>query len=226
MSKKFCINCGNLLNPGATKYCSIACQKDYEYKQRVNQWKEGLLPGYSGTKISPFLRKYMLEKVGYKCEICNWGIKNPFNGNLPLEIHHIDGDYTNCKEENLQVLCPNCHSLTDNYKGMNRDSKREGRDKYLNRKKPTGFCIDCGKEVFYGSIRCKDCETKRRTIPFDKMEVTREELKNLIRTKPFTQIAKDYDVSDNAIRKWCDKFNLPRTKKEINSYSDSEWENI
>ena len=55
---------------------------------------------------------------------------------------------------------------------------------------------------------------------------SREELKKLIRQKPFLQIGKQYEVSDNAIRKWCDFYNLPRTKKEINSYSDEEWEKL
>ena len=58
------------------------------------------------------------------------------------------------------------------------------------------------------------------------MPITREELKKLIRTQPFTQIAKQYQVTDNAIKKWCDKFNLPRTKKEIKTYSDEDWKNI
>ena len=53
---------------------------------------------------------------------------------------------------------------------------------------------------------------------------SRDELKTLIRTMPFTQISVRYNVSDNTIRKWCDAENLPRTKKEINSYSDAQWE--
>ena len=48
----------------------------------------------------------------------------------------------------------------------------------------------------------------------------------MIRSKPFTQIGKQFGVTDNTIRKWCDVENLPRTKQEINSYSDIEWENI
>lgn len=54
--------------------------------------------------------------------------------------------------------------------------------------------------------------------------ISREELKNLIRTKTFIYIGEQYGVSDNAVRKWCDKYNLPRTKKEINTYSDKEWD--
>lgn len=48
----------------------------------------------------------------------------------------------------------------------------------------------------------------------------------MIRTMPFTMIAKEYNVSDNAIRKWCDSYNLPRRKADINNFTDEEWENI
>ena len=44
----------------------------------------------------------------------------------------------------------------------------------------------------------------------------------MIRTIPFTKIGKKYDVSDNAIRKWCDNYNLPRLVKEIKKYSEEE----
>ena len=37
----------------------------------------------------------------------------------------------------------------------------------------------------------------------------------MIKTESFTSIAKKFGVSDNAIRKWCDRYNLPRTKREI-----------
>lgn len=44
---------------------------------------------------------------------------------MPLEVHHIDGNCTNNKEENLQLLCPNCHSLTPNSGSLNKgNSKR------------------------------------------------------------------------------------------------------
>ena len=52
---------------------------------------------------------------------------------------------------------------------------------------------------------------------------SREELKKLIREKPFLQIGKMFNVSDNAIRKWCDRMDLPRKKTDINAYSDEEW---
>lgn len=61
---------------------------------------------------------------GRKCESCQL---EEWQGELiPLEIHHIDGDKLNNTLENLQILCPNCHALTDNWRGKNIDkSKKE-----------------------------------------------------------------------------------------------------
>ena len=76
--------------------------------------------------LSNHIRKYLFKKNNNKCELCNWGEINPYTKTIPLEIHHIDGNYTNNFEENLQVLCPNCHSLTSNYKNANNQG-RDGR---------------------------------------------------------------------------------------------------
>lgn len=86
------------------------------------------------------------------------------------------------------------------------------------------YCINCHKPITINSTRCWACNGKTLQIPLDKMQVSRDQLKILIRTKSFCEIGRDFQISDNAIRKWCDKFNLPRTKKEIQKYSDAEWE--
>ena len=44
---------------------------------------------------------------------------NPILAIPSFYLHHIDGDNTNNKLENLQILCPNCHTMTDNYRGKN-----------------------------------------------------------------------------------------------------------
>ena len=54
---------------------------------------------------------------GRQCEQCGsieW-LEKP----IPLEVHHIDGDSLNNEMDNLKLLCPNCHALTDNYCGKN-----------------------------------------------------------------------------------------------------------
>lgn len=38
---------------------------------------------------------------------------------IPLELHHINGNHKDNRLSNLQLLCPNCHALTDNYRGKN-----------------------------------------------------------------------------------------------------------
>ena len=60
----------------------------------------------------------------------------------------------------------------------------------------------------------------------EKINITREELKEMIRTESFLSIGKRFEVSDNAIRKWCVRYNLQKKKKEILNFSDEEWKLI
>ena len=57
---------------------------------------------------------------GHKCENC--GLTEWLDNPIPLEVHHLDGQELNSELENLILLCPNCHSLTDNYRGRNINS--------------------------------------------------------------------------------------------------------
>jgi len=52
-----------------------------------------------------------MDKHERKCQVCGWDKIHPITGEPPLHVHHIDGDATNNSEDNLQLLCPNCHSL-------------------------------------------------------------------------------------------------------------------
>lgn len=84
------------------------------------------------------------------------------------------------------------------------------------------YCIDCGKMITLESKRCKECAAKQQQIIF----ISRDDLKNKIRKESFVNIGKEFNVSDNAIRKWCKKYNLPHTKKTINLISDEDWKLI
>ena len=55
----------------------------------------------------------LIKLRGRKCENC--GIEEWLGQPINLEIHHIDGNHYNNDLSNLQLLCPNCHSYTDNY---------------------------------------------------------------------------------------------------------------
>lgn len=61
-----------------------------------------------------------LFKEGLKNKVCEKCGNTEWQGNpIPLELHHINGIHTDNRIENLQILCPNCHAMTDNYRGKN-----------------------------------------------------------------------------------------------------------
>lgn len=126
-----CLNCGKQLDSSKKKFCSCQCKSDFSYREWIQGWKQGDESGIAGDYgISRHLKRYLFEKYNSKCAKCGWGEVNPHTGNIPLEIEHIDGNYTNNTEDNLILLCPNCHSLTSTYKGANRGNGRKTRSKY------------------------------------------------------------------------------------------------
>lgn len=142
----------------------------------------------------------------YKCENC--GLSEWLGKSISLQLEHIDGNHQNNLLSNLKILCPNCHSQTDTFAGRNvnhNKTKREKRVKYVKEK----------------VLKQSSVEKSIKLPP-----ISREELKHLIRTTPFLTIGKQFGVSDNAIRKWCDKYKLPRKVSEIKKYTDEEWEDI
>jgi hypothetical protein len=76
---------------------------------------------FNGSMIKSHLLKLKLIEDGLKerrCENCRsteW-LGKP----MPLELHHVNGDRFDNRFKNLQLLCPNCHALTDNYSGKGR----------------------------------------------------------------------------------------------------------
>ena len=108
---------------GKTKYyCSNKCQADYSYVKYIKDWKAGLNKGTRGLSsfnLSAHIIRYIKLKYKNSCAKCGWNEINTYSLRSPLEIDHIDGDSTNNKEENLILLCPNCHSLTKTYKNLN-----------------------------------------------------------------------------------------------------------
>jgi HNH endonuclease len=74
--------------------------------------------------------KGRLIKAGLKenrCEIC--GITEWLGKPLNMELHHVNGDGADNRLENLQLLCANCHSQTDNWggRGARGNPSRTGR---------------------------------------------------------------------------------------------------
>lgn len=82
------------------------------------------------------------------------------------------------------------------------------------------YCKKCGKIIAKESIYCFDCyKIVQRHVERPSRDILKEKIRNF----PFTTIASEYGVSDNAIRKWCKAENLPYKKTEIKKYTDEQW---
>ena len=165
----------------------------------------------SSSKIK---EKLILEKYKEnKCEIC--GISE-WNGKpITCQLHHIDGNHNNNKLENLQILCPNCHSQTNNYCKNN--------IKYNKIK----YCIDCGKEINKNSTYCKICALKHRKVANIENYPSKEELlSKYLESCSFQTVGKFYNVTGNTIRKWFRRHGLPYYASELRKiYKDKLNEN-
>ena|SRR5476649_3075643 len=124
--RPFCMNnCGNRVKKGAFVYCSFSCQHAFRRSSTLAIWKAGELP--PRNNINSVVRNYLIRKHGEQCQRCGWNERNVRTGRVPLEVEHIDGNWQNNNEDNLEVLCPNCHSLTPTFRALNRGNGRPDR---------------------------------------------------------------------------------------------------
>lgn len=73
------------------------------------------------STISSFKLKNLLFKYGIKREVCENCSNSMWMGKqIPLQLHHLNGNRRDNRLENLMILCPNCHAQTDNYCSKNR----------------------------------------------------------------------------------------------------------
>ena len=126
---RFCIECGKKLTRKQRFYCSCQCQQNHKINKYISLWLNGEWNGSRDSgAISSIVRNFLIRKFDGKCEKCGEGER--FDIKIPLEIHHKDGDGYNNKPENLELLCPTCHSITGNFRNKNRESVRKYRKKY------------------------------------------------------------------------------------------------
>jgi len=152
--------------------------------------------------VSRHLIKKKLLREGlkeHKCECC--GLTEWMGQPIPLELHHENGDQTNVAIENLRLLCPNCHSFTDNYRG-------KGIKKIF-------YCPKCGNPISKKGHLCRKCAAKERAKHYFTICPEKEILIELLKNNSILQIGNKYAVSDNTVRKWCKKYDLPFKHKDI-----------
>ena len=155
----------------------------------------------SDKYISTSKLKLKLLKEGIKenrCECC--GITE-WNGKpIVMQLHHIDGNNKNNSLDNLQMLCPNCHSQTENYCGLANEKKHN-------------YCKDCGAEISDNATYCRKCLGKHhRKVERPTEEELIEKFKEL---KSFLAISKLFGVSDKTISKWFISYGYSGKSKEL-----------
>jgi hypothetical protein len=64
------------------------------------------------------IKKWLIHNRGDKCEECSFSAIRP-NGKTILQLHHVNGIKEEITENNLKLLCPNCHVMTENW-GMSK----------------------------------------------------------------------------------------------------------
>lgn len=145
---KQCPKCGMEHNKSGT-FCSRSCANSRVFSDDAKHKKSIALKGKPSTRVisgldkwranikqawrdkynsTPFdelgmenKRRRVFEEQNYCCAKC--GISEWFSKPISLELEHKDGNTTNNSRENLEGLCPNCHSITDTWRGRNKPSK-------------------------------------------------------------------------------------------------------
>jgi hypothetical protein len=173
-------------------------------------WNKGeQLKDWKNYSRAQHAKKHLVKLRGHQCENCKlklWQAEP-----IPLEVHHIDGDRTNNCKTNLQLLCPNCHAMTDNHKGRKNKGKgcveknpqsKRNRPKISKPRhiKPPKICVDCDKAISQKSQRCKSCSRKHHNPKKINWPDT-DTLKQMVDDTNYTQVGKKLGVSDNAVRK-------------------------
>lgn len=143
---------------------------------------------YKGHLLNAILRFGLMEE---QCAGCG-KMTTEYRGNvvkIPLQVHHVNGVHNDNRLENLELLCPTCHALTDNFAGKNA--------KHYKRK------VKNNKPTPDKHTNCPDKDTL---------------ISDYKRLGSFLGISKKYGVSDVAVKKWFKKLGLPYKVKEIRAY--------
>lgn len=118
IKKYYCKVCGKIINKPRNRK-NVICFSCFQIEK-----KSLSIEKFNNHKklSSKTIRKIIIEERGYRCEKC--GLESWLNKVIPLDIHHIDGNYNNNNRSNIILLCKNCHALTENYGSKNNGKGR------------------------------------------------------------------------------------------------------
>jgi hypothetical protein len=123
------------------------------------------------------IKNKLINQFNWKYECSSCKLSEWMGQKIPIEIDHINGIHTDNRIENLRFLCPNCHALTDTYKGRNIKNKEHSKEKYHqlslnkicnncnnNKHKNSEYCLKCHielklhKSFVKSQNKCVDCD--------------------------------------------------------------------
>jgi DnaJ-class molecular chaperone len=137
--------------------------------------------------------------VEYKCNSCGiseWKCRTGISKRISLELEHINGVNNDNRIENLELLCPNCHGMTDTFRSKNKKHKAV-----------KNKCPDCETEINKNSTRCVFCTGKQVVI--NSRANGRPPLSVLLEEHSrMTMVAmgEKYKVSNNCVKNWIRKY--------------------
>jgi hypothetical protein len=105
---------------GHTKYCSVRCMHDHRKAENLKTNTELFNNGELSYRST--LRKFILNRDGYQCQICKlseWREKP-----IPLWLDHIDGNASNNTPTNLRLVCLNCDAQGSTFGNKNHGNGR------------------------------------------------------------------------------------------------------
>lgn len=203
------------------KGCGWSAGRIFKSKTPFDEWI--LSPRLSSDKIRKRLIKDKIKEE--KCEIC--GLSEWMGEKIRFELDHKDGDHYNNKIENLQIVCPTCHSqktyrnkdgrkkttsVSEIYKRMDDyDTKHQNKSwEHISNNSIKLFCKICGKELVkhkqkkYCSYNCLR-EGRRKVV-----RPTKEILEKMVWDKPASKLSEELGVSDKTIEKWCKGYGIDK----------------
>lgn len=166
----------------------------------------------------------LIQAFGDECQICH----NSYEPAI-YEFHHINpelksfglgsGSTTRAKTayadeaKKCCMVCANCHRLIE-----------YGEKNY-------SLVSNFNEDIYYNTLnqlvqQNQESALIKREENASKSSPSREQLKQDIRTMSFAAIGRKYNTSDNQIRRWCIKMNLPSRVSDIKLISDEDWINI
>lgn len=109
-----CLYCGEKLGWNTKKFCNGVHSSKYHQEKK---WEEIDLNSDCSNMASKTIRLYLINRKGYKCELC--GITEWEENLVPLVLDHIDGNSDNNNIKNLRLICRNCDGLLPTFSGRN-----------------------------------------------------------------------------------------------------------